>query len=71
MSSELPGQVNVEADDRIEAELETLQRWHQELSEYLEEGLKDPEVSQDEFSNAATMATRVLIRLKNLYSQKK
>lgn len=62
---------SAETDDRLEAELETLQRWHEELSEYLRDGLTDPSVSQDEFSNAATMATRVLIRLKNLYSQKR
>ena len=70
MSSELDP-VSAEQDDRLEAELETLQRWHDELSEYLKDGLTDSTVTQDDFSNAATMATRVLIRLKNLYDQKR
>jgi hypothetical protein len=54
---------------RLEAEIETLHRWHKELNEFLTSGLNDAEVAQDEFSNAATMATRVIIRLKALYSQ--
>jgi len=58
---------SLERKDRIDAELETLQRWYDELAEYLENGLKDTAVTQDEYSNAATMATRVLIRLKTLY----
>jgi hypothetical protein len=62
---------SLEERDRIEAELETLQRWYDELAEYLENGLKDAEVSQDEYSNAATMATRVLIRLKALYDSRR
>ncbi|NND71695.1 MAG: hypothetical protein HKN43_08950 [Rhodothermales bacterium] len=70
MPSEHQRQANAETDDRLEAELETLQRWYDELSEYLRDGLEDKTVSQDEFSNAATMATRVLIRLKNLYTRK-
>ena len=59
---------SLENRDRIDAELETLQRWYDELAEFLEQGLRDKSVSQDEYSNAATMATRVLIRLKALYS---
>lgn len=59
---------SLENRDRIDAELETLQRWYDELAEFLEQGLQDKSVSQDEYSNAATMATRVLIRLKALYS---
>jgi hypothetical protein len=61
---------SVENRDRIDAELETLQRWYDELAEYLEQGLRDKTVTQDEFSNAATMATRVLIRLKALYDSR-
>ena len=55
--------------DRLDAELETLQRWYDELAEYLERGLQDSAVSHEEFCNAATMSTRVLIRLKTLYDQ--
>jgi hypothetical protein len=58
-----------EADDRLEAEIETLHRWYQELKEFLDTGLKDQSVSDEVFSDAATMATRVVIRLKSLYSQ--
>ena len=47
---------SLENRDRIDAELETLQRWYDELAEYLEQGLKDKSVTQDEFSNAATMS---------------
>lgn len=63
--------VSVEDQDRLDAELETLQRWYDELAEYLEQGLRDPQISQDEYSNAATMATRVLIRLKTLYDSRR
>ncbi|MCB0719533.1 MAG: hypothetical protein KDD65_13885 [Bacteroidetes bacterium] len=62
---------SAEDQDRIDAELETLQRWYDELADYLEQGLRDPQVSQDEYSNAATMATRVLIRLKTLYDSRR
>ena len=62
---------SAEYQDRIDAELETLQRWYDELADYLEQGLRDPQVSQDEYSNAATMATRVLIRLKTLYDSRR
>lgn len=62
---------SAEDQDRLDAELETLQRWYDELADYLEQGLRDPQISQDEYSNAATMATRVLIRLKTLYDSRK
>jgi hypothetical protein len=62
---------SAEDQDRLDAELETLQRWYDELADYLEQGLRDPQVSQDEYSNAATMATRVLIRLKTLYDSRR
>jgi hypothetical protein len=58
-----------EAEDRLAAEIETLHRWYDELREFLESGLKDGAVSDEVFSDAATMATRVVIRLKGLYSQ--
>jgi hypothetical protein len=35
----------------------------------MDKGLRDPGVSVEEFSNAATMFTRVLIRLKALYDR--
>lgn len=59
----------LELEDRRKGELVTLERWYQELITYLTEGLQDPRVGMDDFSNAATMATRVLIRLKTLYDQ--
>ncbi len=62
---------SAEDQDRLDAELETLQRWYDELADYLEQGLRDPQISQDEYSNAATMATRVLIRLKALYDSRR
>ena len=58
-----------EAEDRLAAEIETLHRWYDELKEFLDSGLKDGTVSDEVFSDAATMATRVVIRLKGLYSQ--
>ncbi len=58
-----------EAEDRLAAEIETLHRWYDELKEFLDSGLKDGTVSDEVFSDAATMATRVVIRLKSLYSQ--
>ncbi len=58
-----------EAEDRLEAEIETLHRWYDELKEFLEAGLKDGNVTHEVFSDAATMATRVVIRLKSLYGQ--
>ena len=58
-----------EAEDRLAAEIETLHRWYDELKEFLDTGLQDATVSDEVFSDAATMATRVVIRLKGLYSQ--
>lgn len=58
-----------EAADRLAAEIETLHRWYDELKEFLDTGLEDRSVSDEVFSDAATMATRVVIRLKSLYSQ--
>ena len=55
--------------ERLDAELETLQRWYEELATYLESGLQNKSVSHADFSNAATMSTRVLIRLKTLYDK--
>ncbi len=62
-------QYSNEADDRLEAEIETLHRWYDELKEFLDTGLKDGTVTEEVFSDAATMATRVVIRLKSLYGQ--
>ena len=58
-----------EAKERLEAEIETLQRWYDELREFLDAGLQDGSVTHEVFSDAATMATRVVIRLKSLYSK--
>ncbi len=58
-----------EGEDRLAAEIETLHRWYDELREFLESSLKDGAVTDEVFSDAATMATRVVIRLKGLYSQ--
>ena len=55
--------------DRLYAEIEALQRWVDDLMHYLEEGVKDKEVTQDDFSNAATMSARVFMRLKALYTR--
>jgi hypothetical protein len=63
--------VSVEDNDRLDAELESLQRWYDELADYLEQGLRDPKITHAEYSNAATMATRVLIRLKTLYDSRR
>ncbi len=65
----MEGQYSSEADDRLEAEIETLHRWYDELREFLESGLKDGTVTEEVFSDAATMATRVVIRLKSLYTK--
>jgi hypothetical protein len=65
----MSNRITTEDRDRLDIEVENLERWYNELAQYLEEGLKDPGTSLDEYSNAATMATRVLIRLKTLYAQ--
>ncbi len=62
-------QSQLDERSRLTAEIEALQRWADDLMRYLEVGLQDREVSQEEFSNAATMAARVLMRLKALYDR--
>jgi len=58
--------VIVEERERVVAEIEALERWYEDLMRYVENGLRDPSVSREEFTNAATMITRVLMRLKAL-----
>jgi pantothenate kinase len=58
-----------EKNDRVNVEIEALERWYDDLKRYLESGMKDTSVSPEEFSNAATMSTRVLMRLKALYDR--
>lgn len=60
---------NTDERNRLDAEIEALQRWCDDLTNYMDKGLRDPGVSIEEFSNAATMFTRVLIRLKALYDR--
>jgi len=58
--------VVIEERERVIAEIDALERWYEDLMRYIENGLRDPGVSREEFSNAATMTTRVLMRLKAL-----
>ena len=58
-----------EEQDRVRAEIEALERWYEDLARYIESGLRDPSISQEEFSIAATVTTRVLMRLKALHDR--
>ena len=55
--------------DRLIAEIDALQRLYDDTRTYLEEGLRDPQVSQGDFAEAAMRAMRLLIRLKSMMDE--
>ncbi len=50
--------------DRLIAEIDALNRLYEDTKEYLENGLQDPSISQEDFAEGAMRAMRLLIRLK-------
>lgn len=59
----------IEDRDRLAAEIGALERWCKDLMHFIDNGLRDPGVTREEFSDAATMATRLVVRLKTLYDR--
>ncbi len=50
--------------DRLIAEIDALNRLYEDTKGFLEEGLQDPGISQEDFAEGAMRAMRLLIRLK-------
>lgn len=50
--------------DRLIAEIDALNRLYEDTKVFLEEGLQDSSISQEDFAEGAMRAMRLLIRLK-------
>ncbi len=50
--------------DRLIAEIDALNRLYEDTKNFLEEGLQDSSISQEDFAEGAMRAMRLLIRLK-------
>ena len=50
--------------DRLIAEIDALNRLYEDTKAFLEAGLQDPGISQEDFAEGAMRAMRLLIRLK-------
>lgn len=50
--------------DRLIAEIDALNRLYEDTKAFLEAGLQDPSISQEDFAEGSMRAMRLLIRLK-------
>ncbi len=50
--------------DRLIAEIDALNRLYEDTKTFLESGLQDPNITQEDFAEGAMRAMRLLIRLK-------
>jgi hypothetical protein len=50
--------------DRLVAEIDALHRLYEDTKNFLESGMQDPNVSQEDFAEGAMRAMRLLTRLK-------
>jgi hypothetical protein len=56
--------VSQQDKDRLIAEIDALNRLYEDTKGFLETGLQDPGISQEDFAEGAMRAMRLLIRLK-------
>ena len=50
--------------DRLIAEIDAINRLYEDTKSFLEDGLRNPNISQEDFAEGAMRAMRLLIRLK-------
>jgi hypothetical protein len=61
-----PALVSSQDRDRLVAEIDALNRLYEDTKQYLEHGLQDTSISQEDFAEGAMRAMRLLIRLKSM-----